>query len=186
MLRFFSKIRLKLLGGSNLRKYVLYAIGEILLIMIGILLALQINNWNEQNKLSKSEAVYLNRLYEDVTKMKGFYLSRHESFTTGLSDAHRALDFLESCGEKKELEAFFKQTLLSHQQLINFIEFNSTFNEMLASGAFAQLKNTELKDAISSIYNWVKGSNDRVGYFRDELGRASAIINNFVSFSNKI
>ena len=47
MIKFFRKIRLQLLGEGKTAKYFKYAIGEILLVMIGILLALQVNNWNE-------------------------------------------------------------------------------------------------------------------------------------------
>ncbi|WP_445386453.1 DUF6090 family protein [Robiginitalea sp. IMCC44478] len=50
MLRFFRQIRQRLLTDNKFSKYLLYAIGEILLVMIGILLALQVNNWNEQQK----------------------------------------------------------------------------------------------------------------------------------------
>ena len=56
MLRFFRQIRQKLIKQQNVRKYIWYALGEILLVMIGILLALQINNWNEQRK-QEEEAI---------------------------------------------------------------------------------------------------------------------------------
>jgi hypothetical protein len=47
MLKFFRTIRKKLIEQNNVRKYMLYAIGEILLVVIGIFIALQVNNWNE-------------------------------------------------------------------------------------------------------------------------------------------
>ena len=50
MLTFFRRIRKGLLGSGQARKYLLYAIGEIALVVIGILIALQINNWNEWRK----------------------------------------------------------------------------------------------------------------------------------------
>ena len=50
MIKFFRKIRQKLLTENKFSKYLLYAIGEIVLVVIGILIALQINNWNEQRK----------------------------------------------------------------------------------------------------------------------------------------
>jgi hypothetical protein len=50
MIKFFLSLRQKLVDQGNLRKYLLYAIGEVLLVMIGILLALQVNNWNERRK----------------------------------------------------------------------------------------------------------------------------------------
>jgi len=65
MIKFFRKIRQRLLTenppernrsvqAGKFSKYLLYAIGEIILVVIGILIALQINNWNENNKLRKS------------------------------------------------------------------------------------------------------------------------------------
>lgn len=65
MLRFFRIIRRKLIEEDNMRKYIWYAVGEILLVMIGILLALQINNWNEANKLQQVEISYLEKLKEE-------------------------------------------------------------------------------------------------------------------------
>ena len=50
MIKFFRKIRQSLLSENKFSKYLLYAIGEIALVMIGILLALQVNNWNEDRK----------------------------------------------------------------------------------------------------------------------------------------
>jgi len=50
MLTFFRRIRKGLLEGGSTSKYLLYAIGEIALVVVGILIALQINNWNEENK----------------------------------------------------------------------------------------------------------------------------------------
>ena len=47
-------------------KYFKYAIGEIVLVMIGILLALQVNNWNEDLKIRKKEKLYLERLKEEA------------------------------------------------------------------------------------------------------------------------
>lgn len=50
MIKFFRKIRQRLLTEGNLKRYLIYAIGEILLVVIGILIALQINTWNEWRK----------------------------------------------------------------------------------------------------------------------------------------
>jgi hypothetical protein len=55
MLRFFRQIRQKLLTENRFSKYLLYAVGEILLVVIGILIALQVNNWNEARKLRQVE-----------------------------------------------------------------------------------------------------------------------------------
>ena len=59
MIKFFRKIRQKLLSDGKLSKYLFYAIGEIVLVVIGILIALQINNWNEHQKNREKEKIYL-------------------------------------------------------------------------------------------------------------------------------
>ena len=66
MLKFFRKIRRNLLDEGNLKRYLIYAVGEILLVVIGILIALQINNWNENNKHSKVLSEVITEIREDL------------------------------------------------------------------------------------------------------------------------
>ena len=66
MIKFFRKIRQKLLSENKFSKYLIYAIGEILLVMIGILLAFQVNTWNESNKLHKDEISSLLSIKSDL------------------------------------------------------------------------------------------------------------------------
>lgn len=66
MINLFRSIRQKLLSENKFSKYLLYAIGEIALVMIGILLALQVNNWNEQQKDNATEQKLLTALQEDL------------------------------------------------------------------------------------------------------------------------
>ena len=61
MIQFFRRIRQKLLANNQMKKYVLYAIGEIALVMIGILLALQVNTWNQDRQLQQEEREILQR-----------------------------------------------------------------------------------------------------------------------------
>lgn len=56
MIKFFRKIRKSLFEKGNFRKYSLYAIGEIILVVIGILIALQLNNLNEKRNWPKAKA----------------------------------------------------------------------------------------------------------------------------------
>jgi hypothetical protein len=66
MIKFFRRIRQNLLIEGKTTSYLKYAIGEIVLVVIGILIALQINNWNEQQKNNKLEKEYYCRLLEDA------------------------------------------------------------------------------------------------------------------------
>ena len=67
MLKFFRKIRKELLSENSFSKYLLYAIGEIILVVIGILIALQINNWSEEKKDTKKEYQILLSISEDFS-----------------------------------------------------------------------------------------------------------------------
>ena len=80
MLKFFRKIRQRLLKESRFSKYLLYAIGEIVLVVIGILIALQINNWNEHKKSREFEIFTLqevrNNLINDSIQIDGILVKR--------------------------------------------------------------------------------------------------------------
>ena len=58
-MKIFRKIREKLISGNKFSKYLMYAIGEIILVVIGILIALQINNWNQARKDDRALKEYL-------------------------------------------------------------------------------------------------------------------------------
>ena len=68
MIKFFRRIRQQLLTENKFSKYLLYAIGEIALVMIGILLALQVNNWNEERKSKSLVTTYIGSLQGDLKK----------------------------------------------------------------------------------------------------------------------
>ena len=68
MIKFFRRIRKKLLAEGNTVKYFKYAVGEIVLVVIGILIALQINNWNENKKKKATFKYHLESLVEDLKR----------------------------------------------------------------------------------------------------------------------
>ena len=78
MIKFFREIRQNLLSEGKAGKYLKYAIGEIILVMIGILLALQVNNWNSNRIENKKEANYI----ENINKQ--FQLNRAQLDTVTL------------------------------------------------------------------------------------------------------
>ena len=72
MIPFFRKIRYQLAKDNQLFKYSRYAIGEIVLVVVGILIALQINNWNERRKGISEMKSYLNEVSQDLDKDKDY------------------------------------------------------------------------------------------------------------------
>ena len=57
-------------------KYFKYAFGEIILVVFGILIALQINNWNEERKNSQSEVVFLEGILNDISQQKSYVMHK--------------------------------------------------------------------------------------------------------------
>ncbi len=76
MIQFFRRIRQRLLTENKFSKYLLYAIGEIILVVIGILIALQINNLNEQHKINVQELTILKELKLSLESNKNILNSR--------------------------------------------------------------------------------------------------------------
>ena len=81
MIKFFRHIRRKLLSESRFNRYLIYAIGEIALVMIGILLALQVNNWNQNRKESQAiQGFYMSMIDElDINIKQGLEIKRRDS-----------------------------------------------------------------------------------------------------------
>ena len=82
MISFFRRIRQKLFDTGNIKKYLLYAFGEIILVVIGILIAVQINNWNESKKLEEKKQQYYDQLLSDIatdTTNIHYFIRRIES-----------------------------------------------------------------------------------------------------------
>jgi predicted negative regulator of RcsB-dependent stress response len=94
MIKFFRKIRQKMLIENKTGKYFKYAIGEIILVVIGILIALQINNWNE-NRLEKiEEQSFLSNLHNEFSQNKKALKTALEMFDTSLkADKYRQYSF---------------------------------------------------------------------------------------------
>jgi len=88
MINFFRRIRKKMADDNKPLKYARYAIGEIVLVVIGILLALQVNNWNETQKERKFEIKMLSEINKEL-KSDIIHFKR-------LSERMHTLDFVSS------------------------------------------------------------------------------------------
>jgi len=150
MIPFFRKIRKKMADDNKPLKYARYAIGEIILVVIGILIALQINNWNEDKKERRIENKYINRLTNDLRVDMNYHNKRIEQAENDL----RHLDMFIS-----QMSEFQKNTheiveLFKHLHLNTdpFASANSTFSELLSTGDFKTFSNDTLKNLIIDYY----------------------------------
>ncbi len=184
MLNFFRRIRRKLADDNKPMKYMRYAIGEIVLVVIGILIALQINNWNEGRKQNTVEIQYLNRLSTDLsTDIK--YYNRRISDSENIIDYHR--NFIHQLYQKQssldDLKNLFSNITWNSEQLTSQ---NSTYIELTNSGNLNIFRNQELRVSIINYYREYEKANNHFVEFNEfsvqcfvELGK---VIPDFTKF----
>jgi len=150
MIKLFQKIRQRLLIENKFSKYLLYAIGEIILVVIGILIALQINNWNEIRKIRNTEQQYLLSLKEEFNFNKGELKS---IINRNKLNFDYALKTLNNTGpENPEIteEEFGSLLTNSLSTEIQFDPNQGVLDEIINSGKLGIFGSKELKFALSS------------------------------------
>ena len=156
---------------------------EILVVVIGIFLGLQVADWNENRKHQQQELVYLAKLSDDLSAMQADLLLEIERRTERVERMKSALYALEACDDSPEAQADVKFTLERYQVSngINFLD--ATYNEMVASGALARIANQELKQSITYAYSALGHVNSSVFSFRVSLPVVDSIVWKSVSYS---
>lgn len=182
MIHIVRRLRHKLLAQSAFRRYALYALGEILLVVVGILLALQINLWNQERELRKIQKLYLLRIQDDIQTMIA-HTAKFEQAEEYLEYTLRALRIVEKCEADDEERAILYDVLANHQALSLFPIERTAYDEILSAGILGQIRNDSLKRSLSSLYARIESSQNSLSYFRDELGRASEVIMTHVPFT---
>ena len=151
MINFFRRIRQQLLGEGKTGKYFKYAIGEILLVMIGILLALQVNNWNEERKSDQSQYNYLSRLYEDLSSDSIYLQTRIKKAQKYINDTR---DYIkQSYDHQGSFDEYLRVRSFLRFDTEEFEPQNIVFNELQNTGTINLIKNLTLKESIISLYH---------------------------------
>ena len=152
MIKFFRKIRQNLLMENKTGKYFKYAIGEIILVMIGILLALQVSNWNNQSTDRKLEKRYLSELILDL---------QTDSIVISNSKKYSDKQVL----SKIKLRKYFEGKQITEDSLLSYFgnqwkhtsKFNpitTTLDEMKSTGNIGVIQNTAIRRKILETYNY--------------------------------
>lgn len=150
MLRFFRTIRRRLLESGKVKSYTLYAIGEILLVVVGILIALQINNWNEWKKERKMEQIVLEDIRDNIIRNNQLI----DTALQILGQIDRSTDIVRTVADTKipysdTLNVHFFQSIRHGGFLLRL---NSDGYESLKNIGFGIIQNETLKDQILSLF----------------------------------
>jgi len=152
MIKFFRRIRQNLLMENKTGKYFKYAIGEIVLVVIGILIALSINNWNESRKQRQKEIVNLLEL------KKGLESDLITEFIPGIRK-YTAMEIAAANLKRynNTNETIPNDSLLKYYRTSLASEWNFIFNiatfENLKSTGIDIISNDSLRSKISSLYS---------------------------------
>jgi hypothetical protein len=152
MIKFFRKIRQRLLTENKFSKYLLYAIGEIVLVVIGILIALGVNNWNQENKEHRLGNDLLVRIHRDLVKDTINFKSaiiRNNKLREDLKELLVDLyDGIDNINEVQNMSKTWDQMLDQA-----FSPNDNTYRSMLSSGSLGLIRNAELKEEILDLYS---------------------------------
>ncbi len=153
MLRIFSSIRQGLLNEGKTSKYFRYAIGEIILVVVGILIALQVNNWNIERAEAKLGQEYIHRLIEDLerdiinidsrTALAELRLGFGQLLKDAVSDTQVALD---NRGE-------FLAAIVSVARVSPVYLSKDTFEELRSTG-YLRLLDRETKSVLFEYFSY--------------------------------
>ncbi len=171
MLHFFHLIRRKLIEEENMRKYLLYSLGEILLVMIGILLALQVNNWSQNVNNKKEEAFYYEKLKENLRQDT-------TNINTSLVQINRVVGTVDQIIEEFEtkdsetLEGDIAYALIA---VVSFTPETSTWENLKSTGKINIITQQAVIDSLTSYHNiytnstkqWIDANKE---YARNHLG----------------
>ncbi len=150
MLKFFRKIRQKTLTESKFGKYLLYAVGEIILVVIGILIALQINNNSENHKKQQFEIAILENIKEDILADKLDCELNLQYLKVEITNEQRLLDFLLDASIQPSDSISFNDAL-GIDMLTVF--HNASFNN-LQNNDIGLISNNTLYKEITRFYDF--------------------------------
>jgi len=153
MIRFFRKIRQQLLTENKFSKYLLYAIGEILLVVVGIYIALQINNWNENRILTRKEITNLKEIEKNLKSdlenqlIPGseYYQRSVDSYDILLSNFYNSP---QSIPEDSIRRLYFRMVLPWK------LAFNTVAFDNLNSIGIDLISNDSIRENISQLYGY--------------------------------
>jgi tetratricopeptide (TPR) repeat protein len=149
MIKFFRKIRKRLLKENKFKSYIFYALGEIVLVVIGILIALQINNSNENRKKDDVRKTYYHQILQDLSKDYQYLKTELRNLNTNINlyKTYRA-----NFAKQKNL----KELVLSQLKLnyyYPYLKFNTNTIETLQSTGDIKLMPEKIRNKLIDLKN---------------------------------
>jgi hypothetical protein len=154
MIKLFRNIRQKLLNDGKISKYFKYAIGEIFLVVIGILIALQINTWNESRKDKYQEVEYIQRLISENKQDLITFSNNIRNLEKGNDSILKFSNALKTSSIPDTLLIRSANEYFKYGSIYPvFTSSTSTFDDLSSTGNLKLITNTYLRDSIVNHYS---------------------------------
>ena len=148
MFRFFRQFRQQMLTEKSFGKYLLYLIGEIFIVIVGILLALQVDNWNTQRENSREGQEFLNRLKEEFLANREQLMQKIAMRDQALASARELLRFAD--GKSGEIDPARLDSLLSVAlPVYTFDPSLGVLNQLTSTDKLTLIRNEALNERLS-------------------------------------
>ena len=153
MLRFFRTFRQRLLTYNKFSKYLLYALGEILLVVIGILIALQINNWNEDQKERETEVKVLKEMVENleanILRLQSM-IARCDADNQSAELILSVIDNNLSYSDSLNMHFYYALNPVDERAFLSYVGFES-----LKNAGFEIIRDDQIKKKIINLFEGV-------------------------------
>jgi hypothetical protein len=181
MIKFFRRIRHRLLSENKFSKYLIYAVGEIVLVVIGILIALQINNWNENKKLILIEKESYENLLSSLRKDSLELINIVDYQTKSLhaqnrfikADASKIINTLSS-------DSISKMLFDVYRGAYSFFPKYGTYNSIASNKGIDIITSETIKSNLIDLYDYECSRYEFVDKALDEK-----YMNEFIPFLQK-
>lgn len=182
MFRFFRHARERAASERNAGKFLRYALGEIFLVVVGILIALQINNWNEERKEQRQVAEYARALADDLRADIPMLETVQSTATRVVRSAGDLRDYMRG----RRIEDVDNLHLAYLTTFVNYRPYSwnrSALQQLLNSGALRQMKNPELVRMISKYDAFSRHLDQDYLLDSEESGAADALASEIVDMN---
>ncbi|MFZ0489526.1 MAG: DUF6090 family protein [Salegentibacter sp.] len=168
MLGFLRHLRKKLLQKNKFSSYFLYATGEVFLIVIGILIALAINNWNQNRLARNQERFYLEGLKTEFEQSRYKLQQLIEVNRLNYQESIKIAGFVGKEQAKPKEQEFSRLLYNSFSYEIAYNPNNSLLNELINSGSLKNISNPELRKHLTSWDSWISGVHQQEQNLREQ------------------
>ena len=175
MLRFFSKIRMKLAAQNKVGKYLRYAIGEILLVVIGIVIALQVNNWNEKQKLKTSEQEVLKSLLKEFQYNQKILEETIAVNKNNLTAAQEIGKYTGPHLQQPDETQLSDLMVDAFKYMVNYLPSLGTLFDVINSGKLSIISNQELRSNLAAF----ESETDNVHRQEDDVKQEQSVAHAF-------